>query len=56
MWYTKPDKKTKLEEDLGLYGLDNESFLNDFSERFEVNFEKMEYEKFLTPEVDVAHV
>ena len=53
-WFKNPDKKTCIEGDLGLYGLDNEEFLIDFSERFDVNFEKMDYEKFLTPEHDLV--
>ena len=54
-WYKKPTRKTKIEEYLGLCGLDNEEFLVEFSKKFEVDFSKIEYEMFLTPESELAN-
>lgn len=54
-WYKNPNSKTRIEEDLGLYGMDNEQFLIDFAEEFEVDFEKLNYSEYLTSEREVAN-
>ncbi len=54
-WYKNPTSKTRIEEDLGLYGMDNEQFLIDFSEKFNVNFENLNYSEYLTSEWEVAN-
>ncbi|WBL23798.1 DUF1493 family protein [Zunongwangia sp. HRR-M8] len=54
-WYKKPNSKTRIEEDLGFYGMDNEQFLLDFSKEFNVDFENLEYSEYLTSEWEVAN-
>ena len=51
-WYDHPNKNTRIEEDLGLFGLDNEEFLAEFSKKFYVNFDDMDYGEFLTHETE----
>ena len=54
-WYKNPNSKTRIEEDLGLYGMDNEQFLIDFAEEFNVNFKNLDYSEYLTSEWEVAN-
>ena len=55
-WFTNPNRKVKIEEDLGLYGLDNESFLWEFSKKFNVDFSEMDYRKYLTEEIEIVNM
>ncbi len=54
-WYKNPNSKTRIEEDLGFYGMDNEQFLIDFAEEFNVDFKNLDYSEYLTSEWEVAN-
>ncbi|MFT5818879.1 MAG: hypothetical protein ACI8ZM_000100 [Crocinitomix sp.] len=49
-WFKNSNANTQIENDLGLYGLDNEAFFEAFSNNFKVDFSQMEYDKYFDPE------
>ncbi|MCP4520208.1 MAG: DUF1493 family protein [Cytophagales bacterium] len=53
-WYDDFNASTRLEKDLSLYGDDNVDFLMVFSKRFEVDFNNMDYHKYLTSEAEIS--
>lgn len=51
----KIDLETSVENDLGLTGDDAVDFIEEFSERFNVNIEAFDYNKYFKPEGLVFH-
>lgn len=51
-WFKDINSKTKIENDLGLYGLDNEAFFDLFSNQFSIDFSQVNYSDYFEPETE----
>lgn len=54
-WLDEFNAQTQIEKDMGLWGLDNEEFLQAFAERFKVDFTDMYYEDYFVSEAELVN-
>lgn len=55
VWNNNIDLNTRIQEDLGCYGMDNEDILFQLHEKYRVDFSEMDYSKYFNDEIEIVN-